>query len=87
MCVRLTNDEIAVERVELAALIAGDDTRRGFELMALAFSRQEDFNRRMDVRQKQLEGAMAAVSAKTDRSADEVAQLRARLEALEAKSV
>lgn len=59
------------------------DTRKGFELMALAFSRQEDFNRRVDVRQRQLEQAMAAVTKQTERSSEEVAELRARLDALE----
>ena len=59
------------------------DTRRGFELMAVAFARQEDFNRRLDIRQRRLEESVAAVTQTVDRSAEEVAELHARLERLE----
>ena len=52
-------------------------TRRGFELMAVAFARQEDFNRRLDIRQRRLEESVAAVTQTVDRSAEEVAELRA----------
>ena len=82
--VAIRSGKSKVVNVDLSCL--DHDTRRGFELMALAFSRQEDVNRKFDVRQQKLESALAAVTQKTDRSADEVAQLRARLEALETRS-
>ena len=70
-----------VVNVNMAGL--DPDTRRGFELMAVAFARQEDFNRRLDIRQRRLEQSVAAVTQTVDRSAEEVAELRARLERLE----
>lgn len=79
--VALRSGKSKVVHVDLAGM--NPDTRKGFELMALAFSRQEDFNRRVDVRQRRLEEGLAAVAQKTERSSDEVAELRARLEALE----
>lgn len=81
--VAISSGKSKVVNVDMSGL--DHDTRHMFELMALAFSRQEDINRKFDVRQRKLESALAAVSQKTDRSADEVAQLRARLEALEAR--
>lgn len=49
-------------------------------------SMQMDFQRRMDIRQKQVEQVAADLVVRTDRSEEEVAALRARLEKLEAAS-
>jgi hypothetical protein len=59
------------------------EVRKAFQVMAQAFSMQMDFNRRMDVRQKRLETAVASVEERHDRSANEVAELKERLERLE----
>jgi leucyl aminopeptidase len=63
------------------------ETRKAFEIMAGAFAAQIDFNRRMDVRQRNLEKAVEAVSARTEEKAlrtdEELAELRARLRRLE----
>ncbi|BBC66957.1 hypothetical protein MMRN_38530 [Mycobacterium marinum] len=45
---------------------------------------QMEFNRRTDVRQKRLEDALDSVREKSSRTEDEVAELRERLERLEA---
>ena len=59
------------------------EVRKAFEVMAQAFAMQLDFNRRMDVRQKRLETAVNSIEERHDRSASEVAELKARLERLE----
>ena len=82
--VAIKSGKSKVVNVDLSGM--DPDTRRGFELMALAFSRQEDFNRRMDIRQHRLERVVAATVEKTQRSSEEVAELRARLERLELKT-
>lgn len=51
--------------------------------MALAFARQGDAIRALDVRQQRLDEALAATTLKADRTEDEVAALRVRLDALE----
>ena len=58
-------------------------TREALETVARAFAMQMDFNRRFDVRQKRLESAVAAASVRVDRSEQEIAELRARLDRLE----
>lgn len=58
-------------------------TRHALETVARAFSMQMDFNRQFDVRQKRLEDAVATASVKVDRSEQEIAELRARLDRLE----
>ncbi len=63
----------------------GPEERKAFELVARAIGMQMDFNRRMDVRQKRMEDAVGAVVARHDRSEEEIAELRARLERLEAR--
>jgi hypothetical protein len=40
-------------------------------------------NKRFDVRQAKLEGAVTAMSQRTDRTEEELTELRARLERLE----
>ena len=59
------------------------ETRKAFEVVAQAFAHQMDFNRRMDIRTANLEAAVAAITETRERTDDEVAELRARLERLE----
>lgn len=59
------------------------EVRKAFQVMAAAFQMQMEFNRRTDVRQKKLEDALGTVREESTRTADEVAQLRDRLEKLE----
>ena len=70
-----------VVNVDLTGL--DPEVRKAFEVMAQAFGMQMDFNRRMDVRQKRLETAVNSIAESHDRSATEVAELKARLERLE----
>jgi hypothetical protein len=62
-------------------------TRRALEVTAQAFALQMDFNRRFAVRQERLEKVVAEIteaqSEDRQRSAEEVAQLRERIERLE----
>lgn len=66
------------------------ETRKAFEVMAGAFAAQIDFNRRMDVRQRNLERAVEAVTHQTEaqaqRTDEEIAELRGRLHRLEEKT-
>ena len=59
------------------------ETRRAFEVVARAFAMQMDFNRRMDVRQRRLETAVATVTERHDRSEREIAELKERLSRIE----
>jgi hypothetical protein len=59
------------------------ETRKAFELVARAFAMQMDFNRRLDVRQKRLEDVVETVEARTNRSEEEIAELKRRLARLE----
>lgn len=59
------------------------EVQKAFHVVATAFSMQMEFNRRLDVRQKRLEDSMHQVVKRTDRTDDEVSELRARLERLE----
>lgn len=63
------------------------EVRKGFELMALAFSAQMSFMKRMDVRQSRLEQAVSAVTPRVERTETEVAELRERLARLEGQTV
>lgn len=67
--------------------VADPEVRKALELTAQAFSLQMDFNRRFAVRQEQLEKAVHEIAdtqgADRQRSADEVAKLRERIERLE----
>lgn len=58
-------------------------TRHALEVVAQAFALQMDYNRRLDVRQKRLEDALADVTERSGRTEAEVAELRERLERLE----
>ena len=59
------------------------ETRKAFEVVARAFAMQMDFNRRFDVRQKRLEEVVESVEARTNRSEEEIAELKRRLARLE----
>lgn len=59
------------------------ETRKAFEVVARAFSMQMDFNRRFDVRQKRLESVVESVTERTERSEEEIAELKERLARLE----
>lgn len=61
-------------------------TRKTFEVVAQAFAMQMDLNRRVDIRQKRLEEAVASVNEKHDRSAEEIEELKARLARLEERN-
>ncbi len=58
-------------------------TRGLFEAMVRGFSLQMEFNRRFDVRQKRLEQSLDAMSERTERTEQEIADLKARLARLE----
>jgi hypothetical protein len=59
------------------------ETRRAFEVVARAFTMQMDFNRRFDVRQARLEEAIGAMTERTERTEEEIAELKRRLARLE----
>lgn len=61
-------------------------TRQALDTVARAFALQMEFNRRFDVRQQRLEEALSTVNKKAERSQEEIAELRARLDRLEGKS-
>jgi hypothetical protein len=62
------------------------ETRKAFEVVAQAFAYQMDFNRRLDIRTASLEQAVLAITETRERTDEEVAELRARLERLEGKA-
>jgi hypothetical protein len=62
------------------------EVRQAFQVVAAAFAMQMDFNRRTDVRQRKLEEALGAIREDSTQTAEEVAELRARLERLERSS-
>jgi hypothetical protein len=59
------------------------DVRRGVELMARAFLAQRQTMHALDVRQRRLESALESVSSQSTRTAEQVVELRARLDRLE----
>lgn len=65
------------------------EARKAIELMASTFAAQMDFNRRMDVRQANLEQAIAAVTKRADQQAErtdaQLVTLKERLARLEAQ--
>lgn len=77
----LTKGQSKVVHVDLSGMDV--ETRRAFAVVGQAFAMQQDMMRRMDVRQSRLEEAVAATVEKQERSAEELAELRARLERLE----
>lgn len=66
------------------------EARKAIELMASAFASQMDFNRRMDVRQANLEKAVEAVTRQTEaqanRTDEELAALHDRLRRVEERT-
>lgn len=87
------------QRKSRKALVRGHDTavhvdlngmepsvRKAFEVTARAFSTLLEYNRRLDTKQKHLEEALSSVSVQVDRSKEDITELRARLERLEAKA-
>lgn len=59
------------------------EVRKAFQVMASAFAMQMEFNRRTDVRQKKLEDALGSIREESTQTAEEVAELRARLDRIE----
>lgn len=70
-----------VVHVDLSGL--EPETRHAFEIVARAFAMQMDFNKRFDVRQAKLEGAVNAMSQRAQRTDEEISELKARLARLE----
>lgn len=77
----LARGQSKVTNVDLSGL--EPETRRAFEVVARAFAMQMDFNKRLDVRQAKLEQAVGAMSERTERTEQEIAELKARLARLE----
>jgi hypothetical protein len=59
------------------------ETRKAFEVVAQAFSMQLEMTRRLDVNQRRLAESVDSIKDQTARSADEIADLKARLDRLE----
>lgn len=62
------------------------EVRKAFEVMAGAFAAQIDFNRRLSVRQDDIERALDAVTQQTGRTDEELEALRERVRRLEGYS-
>jgi hypothetical protein len=77
----LARGQSKVVHVDLSGL--EPETRRAFEVVARAFAMQMDFNKRFDVRQAKLEDAVTSMTERTDRTEQEIADLKARLARLE----
>lgn len=59
------------------------EIRKAFDVTARAFSTLLDFNRRLDMKQRNLEDALGTIVVRQDRSEDELVALKARLASLE----
>lgn len=59
------------------------EVRKAFEAVARGFLEQMEINRRLTARQQRADKALTAVSVRTERTEEELAELRARLERLE----
>jgi hypothetical protein len=81
----LVRGQSKVVHVDLGAL--EPETRRAFEVVAVAFAAQIEYNKTFDIRQKRLEKAFEDITARTDkteqRTEQEIAELKARLARLE----
>lgn len=77
----LARGQSKVVHVDLSGM--EPETRRAFEVVARAFAMQMDFNRRFDVRQAKLEETITGMSERTERTEQEIADLKARLARLE----
>lgn len=70
-----------VVHVDMTGLDAG--TRQVFEATVRAFAMQMEFNKRFDVRQRRLEESLDAMTERTGKTEQEIADLKARLARLE----
>lgn len=70
-----------VTNVDLSGL--DTEARRAVLVIAQALSMQIDFNRRLDVRQKDLERQTELITERTDRTEEEITELKERLARLE----
>ena len=77
----LARGQSKVVHVDLSGL--EPETRRAFEVVARAFAMQLEFNKRFDVRQAKLEETVTGMSKRTERTEQEIADLKARLARLE----
>lgn len=73
-----------VEHVDLNDL--EPETRRAFLIVAQAFALQQDMLRRLDVRQKRLEDVVESVNGRTERTENELQEMRDRLARLEQRA-
>lgn len=62
-----------------------EEQKRAFEVVAAAFAAQLDFNKRFDVRQRNLEKAFNSVATRQEETETEVEELRERLARLEGR--
>lgn len=62
------------------------EIRKGMELLARGLGEQMEINRRLSARQRRTERVLDVVMQRTDRTEGEMAELHARLAALEARS-
>lgn len=62
------------------------EVRKGFEVVARGFLEQMEINRRLSARQRRTERALDAVMQRGERTEEEIAELHARLEALESRA-
>ncbi|WP_336879880.1 hypothetical protein [Rhodococcus globerulus] len=79
----LSRGHSIVAHVDANALTEGE--RAAVILAASALAAQIDYMRRNDMRARRIEQSVEAVQQETTRSADEIAELRARLDRLEGK--
>lgn len=77
----LARGQSKVEHVDLTGV--DPETRRAFEVVAIAFQQQQDFIRRIDANQKKLARQVTAAASAQERTEDEIAELKARLARLE----
>jgi hypothetical protein len=77
----LARGQSKVVNVDLSEL--DPETRRAFEVVAVAFKAQVEFIRRLDVRQARLEDAVNSMTQRTERTELEIDDLKARLARLE----
>ncbi len=81
-----TQLELAYSHVTNVDLSGVDpEVRKGFEVVARGFLEQMEINRRLSARQRRTERALDAVAQRSDRTDEEIAELQARLQALESR--
>jgi len=78
---QLTRGHSRAVNVDLSEV--DSNTRRALEMIAQGFALQMDFNRRFDVRQRNMERALSTVAKNQDRTAEEIEALKERLHRLE----